>query len=413
MDDVHPFPTAGRVADDLISEIRSGRGGDANWRSGRTFSLVYNPADAELERLQEAVAQEYLHENYLNPFAFPSLLRMEQEVVAMAVDLFGAPGAGGKLTSGGTESIFLAVQVAREHARTNRGIAEPQLVTATTAHPAFAKAAHYLDIDHVLVPVGDDGRLDPGAAADALGPRAALLVGSAPCYPYGVIDPIRELAALAATRDVLCHVDACLGGWLLPFWQRLGEPVPPWDLSVPGVTSVSADLHKYGWCFKGVSVLLHADAKMVRHQYFLYDAWPGGMYGSATTAGTRPGAPIAAAWATLTHLGEEGYLRLATQVRDATRRFRGGIEAIDGLEITGDPVMGVMEISSSVHDLAAVNDLMDDRGWHLDRQQGGLHLMLSPYHLSVVDEFLADLAEAVAAHGVSRGVEARYGGVAE
>lgn len=413
MDDEHRFPTAGRAADDLISEIRSGRGADANWRSGRTFSLVYNPADAELERLQEAVAQEYLHENYLNPFAFPSLLRMEQEVVAMAIDLFGAPGAGGKLTSGGTESIFLAVQVAREHARTKRGIAEPQLVTATTAHPAFAKAAHYLDIEHVLVPVGDDGRLDPGAAADALGPRAALLVGSAPCYPYGVIDPIPELAELAATRDVLCHVDACLGGWLLPFWHRLGEPVPPWDLSVPGVTSISADLHKYGWCFKGVSVLLHSDADMVRHQYFLYDAWPGGMYGSATTAGTRPGAPIAAAWATLTHLGEEGYLRLATQVRDATGRFRRGIEAIDGLEITGDPVMGVMEISSTVHDLAAVNDLMDDRGWHLDRQQGGLHLMLSPYHVSVVDEFLADLSEAVAAHGVSRGVEARYGGVAE
>jgi len=161
MDDVHPFPISGRAADDLISEIRSGRGGDAKWRSGRTFSLVYNPADAELERLQETVAQEYLHENYLNPFAFPSLLRMEQEVVAMAVDLFGTAGADGKLTSGGTESIFLAVQVAREHARSKRGIAEPQLVTATTAHPAFAKAAHYLDIEHVLVPVTTAGSTRP------------------------------------------------------------------------------------------------------------------------------------------------------------------------------------------------------------------------------------------------------------
>ncbi|MEO7429552.1 MAG: aminotransferase class V-fold PLP-dependent enzyme, partial [Acidimicrobiales bacterium] len=238
--DVPSFPTAGRPVDELLAEIRGSRGGDADWRGGRTFSLVYNPADPELERLQEAVAQEYLHENYLNPFAFPSLLRMEQEVVAMASDLLGAPSGAGKLTSGGTESIFLAVQVAREHARTARGIAEPQLVTATTAHPAFAKAAHYLDVEHILVPVGDDGRLDPNAAAAAVGDRAALLVGSAPCYPFGVIDPIPELAALAAERGVLCHVDACLWGWLLPFWSRLGEPVPPWDLSVPGVTSLSA-----------------------------------------------------------------------------------------------------------------------------------------------------------------------------
>lgn len=410
-DETPTFPTEGRAVDDVLAAIRGGRAGDADWRAGRTFSLVYNPVDPELERLQEAVAQEYLHENYLNPFAFPSLLKMEREVVSMAADLFGAPESGGKLTSGGTESIFLAVQVAREHARQARGIAEPTLVTATTAHPAFAKAAHYLDVEHVTVPVGTDGRLDLDATTRTVDDRTALVVGSAPCYPFGVIDPIPELAAMAAERGILCHVDACLGGWLLPFWARLGEPVPPWDLSVRGVTSLSADIHKYGWCFKGVSVLLHADPEMVRHQYFLYDAWPGGIYGSATTAGTRPAAPIAAAWATINHLGAEGYLRLAGEVREATVRFRRGIEAIDGLRITGDPVMGVMEIASDVHDLSAVGDVMDDRGWHLDRQQGGLHLMLSPYHLGVVDDFLRDLAAAVADHGPSRGVEARYGGV--
>lgn len=411
MGDTVPFPAEGRSADDLLAEIRASRGDDADWRAGRIFSLVYNPDDPELERLQEAVAQEYLHENYLNPFAFPSLLHMEQQVVAMAADLFSAPEAGGKMTSGGTESIFLAVQVAREHARESRGIAEPQIVTATTAHPAFAKAAHYLDVEHVRVPVGADGRLDPDAASDALTDRSALLVGSAPCYPFGVIDPIPELGGVAAERGLLLHVDACLGGWLLPFWERLGEPVPPWDLSVPGVTSLSADIHKYGWCFKGASVLLHKDPQMVRNQYFLYDGWPGGIYGSATTAGTRPAAPIAAAWATITHLGEAGYLRLAEQVRDATRRFRAGIEAIDGLHLTGDPVMGVMEVASDGVDIAAVGDAMDDRGWRLDRQQGGLHLMLSPYHLNVADEFVTDLAEAVATHGESRGVEAKYGGV--
>jgi sphinganine-1-phosphate aldolase len=411
----HPtFPAHGRPADALIEEIRSRRGDDADWRRGRTFSLVYNPSDPELERLQEAVALEYLHENYLNPFAFPSLLQMEREVVAMGADLVHGNPPAGKLTSGGTESLFLAVQVARDHARQQRGIAEPTAVLPSTAHPALAKACHYLDVDEVRVPVGPDGRADVDATADAVDDRTALVVGSAPCYPYGVVDPIPELAALAADSQALFHVDACLGGWLLPFLERLGEPIPPWDFRVDGVTSLSADIHKYGWCFKGASLLLHRDEDLLRHQYFLFDGWPGGLYGSATTAGTRPAAPIAAAWATVTHLGEEGYLRLTSQVREAAERFRRGIAAIDGLRVTGDPVPGVMEIASDTLDVAAVADVMDDRGWHLDRQQGGLHAIVSPSHLGAVEEFLSDLADAVAAVAAgdaeSRGVEARYGG---
>ncbi len=246
-----------------------------------------------------------------------------------------------------------------------------------------------------------------------VGERAALVVGSAPCYPYGVVDPIPELAELAAGRGVLCHVDACLGGWLLPFLERLGEPIPPWDMRVPGVTSLSADIHKYGWSFKGASLLLHARDELLRHQYFLFDGWPGGLYGSATTAGTRPAAPIAAAWATVNYLGEAGYLRLTAQVRDAARRLRAGVEAIDGLHVTGDPVPGIMEVAADAGgpDLAAVADVMDDRGWHLDRQQGGLHAIVSPSHVAVADRFLADLADAVATHGASRGVGATYGGV--
>jgi glutamate/tyrosine decarboxylase-like PLP-dependent enzyme len=409
------FPAEGRPVDHLVAEIRAGRSRDADWRAGRTFSLVYNPVDAELERLHEAVAHEYLHENYLNPFAFPSLMRMEREVVAMGADLVHGNPRGGKLTSGGTESLFLAVQVARDHARDERGIAAPTIVVPETAHPAFAKACHYLDVDEVRVPVGADGRADVAATAAAVDERTALVVGSAPCYPYGVVDPIPELAALAGERRVLCHVDGCLGGWLLPFLERLGEPVPPWDFRVEGVTSLSADVHKYGWCFKGASLLLHRDEDLLRRQYFLYDGWPGGLYGSATTAGTRPAAPIAAAWATVNHLGLDGYLRLADQVRTAAARFRAGVEAIDGLQVTGDPVPGVMEIGVAPGedgiDIAAVGDVMDDRGWHLDRQQGGLHAIISPSHIAVADEFLADLAGAVAHHGESRGAEARYGGV--
>ena len=413
-DESPTFPATGRPVDDLVATIRGGRGGDADWRAGRTFSLVYNPVDPELERLHEAVAHEYLHENYLNPFAFPSLLRMEREVVAMGADLVHGNPRGGKLTSGGTESLFLAVQVARDHARGARGITEPAIVVPETAHPAFAKACHYLDVTEVRVPVAADGRADVDATADALDERTALVVGSAPCYPYGVVDPVPELAALAAERGVLCHVDACLGGWLLPFLERLGESIPPWDFRVEGVTSLSADVHKYGWCFKGASLLLHRDPDLLSLQYFLYDGWPGGLYGSATTAGTRPAAPIAAAWATINHLGLDGYLRLAGQVRAAATALRAGVEAIEGLHVTGDPIPGVMEIAveeGAGIDIGAVADVMEDHGWHLDRQQGGLHAIISPSHVEVADEFLADLADAVASHGESRGVAARYGGV--
>jgi glutamate/tyrosine decarboxylase-like PLP-dependent enzyme len=420
------FPAAGRSAEDLLAELRGGRGEDADWRAGRTFSLVYNPVDPDLEHLQEAVALAYLHENYLNPFAFPSLLRMERAVVAMAADLFGGNPQGGRLSSGGTESLFLIVQVARDHARQVRGIAEPSIVLPSTAHPAFAKACKYLDVREVRVPVAADGRADVDAMAAALDGSTALVVGSAPCYPYGVVDPIPELAALASDAGVLCHVDACLGGWLLPFLERLGDPIPPWDFRVAGVTSISADIHKYGWCFKGASLLMHRDEAHMRHQFFIFDGWPGGVYGSATTAGTRPAAPIAAAWATVNYLGEEGYLRLADMVRTASTRFHEGVAAIDGLQITGSPVAGVFEISPSPSsagaddgedgedavDMGAVADAMEDRHWHLDRQQGGLHAIVSPSHVAVADEFLADLADAVdhARSTVSRGKAANYGG---
>jgi sphinganine-1-phosphate aldolase len=406
------FPTTGTPAAEILGQLGGLRTGDLDWRGGRAFSLVYNSGDEALEHLLEEVGRLFLHDNALNPFAYPSLLQMEAEVVAMAAQLLHGRADAGSMSSGGTESIFLAVHTAREHARTTRGIADPQLVTATTAHPAFAKAAHYLDMDHVTVGLRDDLRLDVGAMTEAITDRTALVVASAPCYPYGVIDPVGEVAAVAADRGILCHVDACLGGWLLPFWERLGEPVPPWDLSVPGVTSLSADLHKYGYCFKGASVVLYAERALLEHQYFLYDAWPGGLYGSATTAGTRPAAPIAGAWTALRFLGEEGYLRLARVVRDTTARFRAGIGVIDGLRVTGEPDLSAFEISSSSLDLEAVGDVMKSRGWHLDRQQGGLHLMVSPYHARVADAFLADLADAVAHHGVGQGARPTYGGIA-
>jgi glutamate/tyrosine decarboxylase-like PLP-dependent enzyme len=403
----------GLAPDAVLERLGALRSGDIDWRGGRAFSLVYNADSEEHEHLLEQVVAAFCHENALNPFVYPSLVQLEHEVVAVAASLVGdPPPKAGCLTSGGTESIFLAVQVARDHARA-AGNAAPTLVTGDTAHPAFAKACHYLGVEHVRVPHGADGRVDVDAMSAALDERTAMVVASSPCYPFGVIDPVPAIAGMAAARGVLCHVDACLGGWLLPFWAELGEPVPPWHFEVEGVTSLSMDVHKYGYATKGASVLLHRSPDLRMHQLFVYEDWPGGLYGSLTTAGTRSGAPIAAAWAAVHHLGHNGYLQLARAVRDTTRRFVEGIDAIDGLRITHRPDLSLFEFTSDTAPIGAVGDMMDDRGWHLDRQQGGLHLMVSPYHARVADRFLADLADAAATTAPDRGKGAAYGGVAD
>lgn len=409
------FPDQGRSADELLEEMRAERSGDLDWRGGKAFSLVYNTDDPALEELQHEVAGMFLHENALNPFRYATLLRMEGEVLSMTQSLFGA--SAGSLSSGGTESIFLAVQTARDHARAN-GVMAPELVCANTAHPAFAKACKYLDVTQVFTEVGPDGRAVPEAFEEAINENTALVVVSAPSYPFGVIDPVTDIAALAAGRDVLCHVDACLGGWLLPFWEQLGEPVEPWDFRVEGVTSLSADIHKYGYCFKGVSTINYRDKDLYRRQVFMYDSWPGGLYASASAAGTRPGPPIAAAWATITHLGREGYLRLGSRVLEATKAFRSAVDAAPGLAVAPAPDMSVFQISVDPDaaggiDIEAVGDRMDERGWNMDRQQGGLHVMLSPGHDKVGEAFATDLAASVADQGTASGAEHTYGGVVE
>ncbi|MFV0316401.1 MAG: pyridoxal phosphate-dependent decarboxylase family protein [Microthrixaceae bacterium] len=410
-----PFPDEGRSSTELLKEMRTEREGDLDWRGGKAFSLVYNPDDPTLEELQHEVAGMFLHENALNPFRYATLLRMEGEVLSMTQSLFGA--TAGSLSSGGTESIFLAVQTARDHARAE-GVAAPELLCATTAHPAFAKACKYLDVRQVFTEIDAGGRAVPEAYAEAMNPNTALVVVSAPSYPFGVIDPISDIAAIAAQRDVLCHVDACLGGWLLPFWEELGEPVEPWDFRVEGVTSLSADIHKYGYCFKGVSTINYRDKDLYQRQIFMYDSWPGGLYASASSAGTRPGPPIAAAWATITHLGREGYLRLGARVLEATRGFKAAVGSVDGLVVAPTPDMSVFQLAVDPAardeiDIEAVGDRMDERGWNMDRQQGGLHVMLSPGHDKVADLFATDLAASVADQGTASGTEHTYGGVVE
>ncbi|HEV7719922.1 MAG TPA: aminotransferase class V-fold PLP-dependent enzyme [Iamia sp.] len=412
------LPETGTPVDELLERIDTARAGDLDWKGGRAFSLVYNSGDEAHEAVLHAVADRYLHENALNPFRYPSLLQMELDLVAMGADLFGGVPDAGAVTAGGSMSIFCAVQVARGHARADMGIPEPQILAPETAHPAFAKACDLLDIELVLVPVEADGRVDPARLAEAITDRTAMLVASAACYPFGTIDPVADVAALAAERGLLCHVDACLGGFLLPFWEELGQPVPPWDLSVPGVTSLSADIHKYGYAFKGASLVLYRDRDLLKHQHFWYSDWPGGLYASSTPAGTRPAPPIAGAWAALMHLGHEGFLRLTGQVLDAHTAFLAGIAASDGAVVDPAPDISVFQVTTPGRSHDAVGDQMDARGWNLDRQQGGLHVMLSPYHAQVADQFVADLGAALADVPVTDDAPtpsdvSTYGGIAE
>ena len=406
------MPAAGRPADDVVTVLTDARHGDADWRHGRTFSLIYHSGDPELEALLERVAALFAHDNALNPAAFPSLRRLEKDVVSATAELLGGRPEAGCMTSGGTESILMAVKVARQDAR-RRGVQHPNVVVPATAHPAFAKAAHTLGIEERRVPVGQDLRADVAAMEGSVDDATAMLVGSAPCYPYGVVDDIGSLAALARARGILCHVDACLGGWLLPFMVDMGRSVPPFDFTVDGVTSMSADVHKFGYSTKGASTVLYRDRDLLGLQHFVFDRWPGGQYGTPAAAGARPGAPIATAWAAIHHLGRAGYQRLARRVLDAFDAFTAGVDAIDGLAVTGEPDFPSLQISSNdpAIEIGGVADIMDDRGWHLDRQQGGLHLMLSPYHATVAEQFLADLRLAAQNASASRARPATYGGV--
>jgi glutamate/tyrosine decarboxylase-like PLP-dependent enzyme len=400
----------GRPADAVLAELDERRSREPDVHGARLFGLTYPTGRSELEDLAHAVSERYLFGNALNPFKFPELAGLEREVVDMVGDNVHVPdGGGGCMTSGGTESILMSMLVNRERARA-RGVDRPQILAPVSAHPAYAKAAHYFDLDVVQIPLDTSWRADVGAARELIGPDTAVVVASAFTYPHGVMDPVTELAALAAEHGAGCHVDACIGGFVLPFLERLGHDVPPWDFRVPGVTEMSADVHKYGYVPKGASVVLHRDDDWFGHQAFVYDTWPSGLYGSAAIAGARPAAPIATAWAVMTHLGAEGYTEIVRDLMATTATVRGAIEALDGVEIVGDPIGPVLATRSDTVDLYAVADVLDDRGWNVNRNTDprGLHVMLSPAHAAVADAFVADLADAVAHHGESRGKEARY-----
>ncbi|MEX0666145.1 MAG: aminotransferase class V-fold PLP-dependent enzyme [Acidimicrobiia bacterium] len=400
----------GTPADDVLAELDRRRAVEPDVLGARLFGLVYPSGRDDLEQLFLEVQRRYLFHNALNPFKFPEVAALEAEVVQMTGDLLHAPEpGGGTMTSGGTESILMSMLVNRERARA-RGVERPQILAPHSAHPAYAKAAHYFGMELVSVPLDDQWRVDVREAARLVGPSTAVLVASAFSYPHGVMDPVADIAALAAEHGAGCHVDGCLGGFVLPFLERLGRDVPPWDFRVEGVTEISADVHKFGYVPKGASVVLHRDPDWSSHQVFLYDQWPAGVYGSPAIMGARPAAPIASAWAAMRYLGVDGYTEIMRGLMTTVEKIRTGLEGISGIEIVGAPIGPVLALESSSLDLYAVGDVMDERGWNLNRnvEPRGLHMVLSPAHANVADALLSDFVDAVANHGESKGVEARY-----
>jgi glutamate/tyrosine decarboxylase-like PLP-dependent enzyme len=394
-----PFPKTSHTKEEILASMRRARDRDLQWKNGRVFGLVYHLSDEIEELLKEAYTM-FFSENGLNPTAFPSLNKFENEVVAMAANLLGGDEhVVGTFTSGGTESLLMAVKTARDIGRAKWAIKEPEIILPSTAHPAFEKAGEYFDVNMVFVPVRSDFRADVKTMRDAITKNTIMMVGSAPSYPHGVVDPISELASIAQDHGILFHTDACVGGFMLPFVRKLSYPVPDFDFSVPGVTSISADLHKYAYAAKPASLVLYRTSELRRYQMFVSTDWPGGIYPSPGVAGSRPGGPVAAAWALLNYLGEEGYLNITSVVMRTAKKLQEGVYAIPGLKVLSDPEMSVFAIASDKLDVYELADELSLRGWHLDRQHfpPSLHMTVNFVHEKVADDFLKDLAKAAEA----------------
>lgn len=413
------LPPEGRPRQEVLAALEALAAEEApRWRDGRVSGAVYH-GDPGHAAFLAAVYADQIQANPLHADVWPSIAKCEAEIVAMTAALLGGePGEArrdrrvvGAVTSGGTESILLAMKAYRDRARA-RGLERPEIVAATTAHVAFDKASQLFDMPIRRVPVGADGVADPRALRRAVSRRTAVLVASAPAFPHGLVDPVPALAELAARRGIGLHVDACLGGFVLPFARKLGYPVPPFDFSVPGVTSMSADTHKYGYAPKGTSVVLYRGAELRAHQWFTSTDWPGGLYLSPTLAGSRPGALSAAAWAAMLSLGERGYLESAGRILAAAAGVKDAVRAVPGLRLVGDPLF-VVAFTAEGFDVYRVLDGMSRRGWSLNGLQRppAIHLAVTLRHAQpgVVERFGADLAASAAE---ARAAPADGGGLA-
>jgi sphinganine-1-phosphate aldolase len=409
------FPSQPTSADQILDSINEMQKADADWRHGRLFSLIYH-AESELEEVAKAAYMSCFSLNALSHGAFPSMAQMEADIIGMTADLLGQPGAPGSLTSGGSESNFLALKTARDRMRqVMPKVKEPEVIVPWSGHPSLSKASGYLGLKVVRAELDSNQRADLKSVAESITPNTILIVASAPSWPHGEVDPVVEMAKLASSRGVMMHVDACVGGFVLPFAKRLGRPVPEFDLSVEGVTSISADIHKFGYSSKGASVILYKTDAIYAFQPFEFEDWTGGSYAVPTVLGSRPGGAVAAAWATLRYLGLPGYLELTRRALDATRGFMDAVNAVDGFYVEGDPHYNLFAFGSRDLDVRAVFVGLEEAGWHPLLQgnpPSSLHLTINPSHDRVVGDFGRDLREV--ANRVRRGeisadgVRARY-----
>jgi len=392
----------------------------SRWKDGFVSGAVYHGDDTHIDFLNRVYALNS-QTNSLHADIWPSAAKFESEVVAMTAHMLGAGAGGdicGTLSSGGTESILLAMKTYRDWARDRKGITRPEIVAPVTAHAAFDKAAQYFNVKIIRTPVGADYRADVNAVKRAISRNTIVVVGSAPTFPHGVVDPIEELSELARKRGIGFHTDACLGGFLLPWAERLGYKVPAFDFRLPGVTSISADTHKYGYAAKGTSAILYRGAELRRYQYFTAADWPGGLYFSPTFAGSRPGALAAVCWAAMVAMGEQGYLQAAKKILETAAVIRKGVEAIPELRVLGDSLW-IIAFASEAVDIYKIVDYMSQRRWNLNalHKPPAAHLCVTLRHTQtgVAERFMDDLRSAVGhvkAHPEERGGMAPVYGMA-
>ncbi len=403
------IPARGRAKDEIFNELATvAEEENARWKTGQVSGTFYHAGDAHRAFLNR-VASLFTHVNTIQFDVCPSMFKMESEIIAMTSDMLHGDSARehnpenavcGTMTSGGTESILMAMKVYRDWAREEKGIATPEIIIPHTAHPAFDKAGEYFGICMVHVPVSEpDFRVDPKTVEEKITPHTAAIVGSAGNYPYGLIDPLEELSEIALRHQIGFHVDGCLGGFILPWIEKLGYDLPLFDFRLPGLTSMSADTHKYGYGLKGTSVVLYSNSNLRRYQYFNVPDWSGGLYASPTAAGSRSGGLTAATWASMIYLGEEGYLQAARRIMDVADALKAGVDMIPELTLIGDPTF-VISFRSDDVDIYHVNDFMKTRGWRYNCLQlpPALHFCVTMPQTAVpglADRMVADLKEAV------------------
>jgi len=403
------IPEKGRKTDDILEEIAlMAEEENTAWRTGKISGTYYHAGDAHRAFLNQTFSY-FSHVNTIQFDLCPSMAKFESEIISMTAGMLNGDAVKdvdpsddvcGTVTSGGSESIAMAVKVYRDKARAEKNVTAPEIIMPKTAHPAFNKAGAYYGVKMVIVPVDfPDFRVSPEAVEARINPNTVAIVGSAGNYPYGLIDPLRELSAVALKHGIGFHVDGCLGGFILPWIEKLGYKIPPFDFRLPGVTSISADTHKFGYALKGTSVILYRNPEFRRYQYFTFPDWPGGIYASPTSAGSRSGGLSAATWASLVSLGASGYLDAARSIMHVADEIRAAIEAIDGLIVIGEPTF-LIGFRSEALDKFHINDFMKTRGWRFNCLQlpPALHFCVTLPQTRVPNlgaEFRKDLAEGV------------------